>query len=65
MLHAWMLTQSGIPVHYSGDEVEQLNDSACYNDPAKAFDSRYLHRGNFDWEKSGAAKRHRYLSGHF
>ena len=52
MLHAWMLTQSGIPVLYSGDEVGQLNDYTYHDDPEKMADSRYLHRGNFDWEKA-------------
>ena len=50
MLHAWMLTQSGIPVLYSGDEVGQLNDYGYHDDPDKRDDSRYLHRGKFDWE---------------
>ncbi len=26
MLHAYMLTQSGIPMLYSGDELGQVND---------------------------------------
>ena len=52
MLHAWMLTQSGIPVLYSGDEVGQLNDYTYHEDPDKAVDSRYVHRGSFDWEKA-------------
>lgn len=56
MLHAWMLTQSGIPVLYSGDEVAQCNDYSYREDPDKQADSRYLHRGSFDWEK--AALRH-------
>ena len=51
-LHAYMLTQSGIPVIYSGDEVAQLNDYSYHDDPDKAADSRYLHRGSFDWEKA-------------
>ncbi|MDO4616445.1 MAG: alpha-amylase family protein [Lachnospiraceae bacterium] len=50
MLHAWVFTQSGIPVLYSGDEIGQLNDYSYHEDPDKASDSRYLHRGNFDWE---------------
>ena len=50
MLHAWMFTQSGIPVLYSGDEVGQLNDHSYHDDPEKREDSRYLHRGDFDWE---------------
>ena len=49
-LHAWMLSQSGIPVIYSGDEVGQLNDWSYHDDPHKREDSRYLHRGNFRWD---------------
>ena len=49
-LHAWMLSQSGIPVIYSGDEVGQLNDYAYHSNPAKREDSRYIHRGDFQWE---------------
>ena len=49
MLHAWMLTQSGIPVLYSGDEIGQLNDYGYHEDPDRAEDSRYLHRGRFNW----------------
>ena len=52
MLHAWMLTQSGIPVLYSGDEVAQLNDYGYHDDPDREADSRYLHRGRFDWDKA-------------
>ena len=54
MLHAYMFTLSGIPVLYSGDEVGQLNDRSYHADPLKAGDSRYLHRGNMDWEKAAA-----------
>lgn len=50
MLHAWMLTQSGIPVLYSGDEVGQLNDYSYHLDDEKREDSRYLHRGAFQWD---------------
>ena len=49
-LHAWMLSQSGIPVIYSGDEVGQLNDWGYLDDPEKREDSRYIHRGCFQWE---------------
>ncbi|MCI8422975.1 MAG: DUF3459 domain-containing protein [Lawsonibacter sp.] len=49
-LHAWMLSQSGIPVIYSGDEVGQLNDYSYHQDPERQDDSRYIHRGNFQWE---------------
>ncbi|HAE15143.1 MAG TPA: amylosucrase, partial [Erysipelotrichaceae bacterium] len=53
MLHAFLFTQSGIPVLYSGDEIGQLNDYTYHQDPLKADDSRYLHRGNFNWEHAG------------
>ena len=56
-LHAFMLSQSGIPVIYSGDEIGQLNDYSYKDDPDKAADSRYLHRGNFNWDL--AENRHR------
>lgn len=51
-LHAYMLTQSGIPVIYSGDEIGQENDYTYHEDPKKWEDSRYLHRGNFQWDKA-------------
>lgn len=50
MLHAFMFTQSGIPMLYSGDEVGQVNDYTYKNNPDKAPDSRYLHRGKFNWD---------------
>lgn len=56
MLHAWMLTQSGIPVLYSGDEVGQLNDYTYHQDEDKWDDSRYIHRGNFDWASAELRK---------
>lgn len=51
MLHGYLLAQSGIPVLYSGDEIGQTNDYTYKNDPDKWADSRYLHRGNFPWDK--------------
>ena len=55
MLHAFLFTQSGIPVLYAGDEIGQLNDYTYHDDPIKAEDSRYLHRGDMIW--SDAEKR--------
>lgn len=49
-LHAYMFTQSGIPMLYSGDEVAQLNDYDYNQVLEKAEDSRYIHRGKFDWK---------------
>jgi len=61
MLHAYLFTQSGIPVLYSGDEIGQLNDYTYKEDPDKRADSRYLHRGRFPWkmieEKNETAER--------
>ena len=56
MLHAYMLVQSGIPMLYSGDEVGQLNDYTYKENPSKAVDSRYLHRGAFQWEAADKCK---------
>ena len=50
MLHAYMFMQSGIPVLYSGDEVGQVNDYTYKENPFKAADSRYIHRGAMNWD---------------
>ena len=57
MLHAYMFMQSGIPVLYSGDEIGQVNDYSYKKDPDKAPDSRYIHRGKFDWKLADGRKR--------
>ena len=56
MLHAWMLTQNGIPVLYSGDEIAALNDYSYHDKSELAEDSRYLHRGAFAWENAEKRK---------
>ena len=56
MLHALLLTFSGVPVLYSGDEIAQENDYSYHNDPLKAADSRYLHRGNMNWDAARERK---------
>lgn len=56
MLHAFLFTQSGLPVLYSGDEIAQLNDYTYHDDPLKKQDSRYLHRGDFNWEDAKKRK---------
>ena len=50
MLHAYLLAQSGLPIIYSGDEIGQVNDYTYKDDPEKAEDSRYIHRGAFSWD---------------
>nr|MBQ6241300.1 alpha-amylase family protein [Lachnospiraceae bacterium] len=56
MLHALIFTLSGIPVLYSGDEILQENDYSYHEDPLKAADSRFLHRGSMNWEKAALRK---------
>ena len=63
MLHAYMLTQSGIPMLYSGDEVGQVNDYTYKQEPGKAADSRYIHRGRFNWELAEACDDVKTVSG--
>ncbi len=49
MLHSIILSAGGIPLLYIGDEVATLNDYSYVRDPAKADDSRWVHRVRFDW----------------
>ena len=63
MLHAFLFTQSGIPVLYSGDEIAQENDYTYHDDPLKQEDSRYLHRGDMDWKKAGKRKGRKSVEG--
>ena len=50
LLHAFLLTQSGLPMLASGDEVGQLNDYSYHEDPARAGDARNLQHGPFQWD---------------
>ena len=52
MLHAYLLSQSGIPILYYGDEIGMLNDYSYHDDTDTRDDSRYLHRGNFQWNQA-------------
>ena len=51
LMHGIILAASGIPLIYLGDEVGTLNDYSYRNDPAKAKDSRWVHRPVIDWEE--------------
>lgn len=67
-LHAFLLSQSGIPVLYSGDEIGQLNDYSYKENPLKWDDSRWIHRGDFSWEaaerrKDGSTREGRIYAG--
>ena len=40
----------GMPLIYLGDEIGELNDYSYREDPAKAGDSRWVHRVAYDWK---------------
>lgn len=63
MLHAYMFTQSGIPMLYSGDEIGQLNDYSYKEDEDKVSDSRYVHRGAFRWDLVKQRKNEKHVQG--
>ncbi|GIV98380.1 MAG: amylosucrase [Herpetosiphonaceae bacterium] len=56
MLHSIILSIGGIPLIYLGDELGTLNDYTYVADPAKADDSRWVHRPATDWQR--AERRH-------
>ena len=62
-LHAYMFMQSGIPVLYSGDEIGLVNDYSYKENPDKAADSRYIHRGRMDWTLAEQASDEKTVSG--
>jgi amylosucrase len=51
LLHSIILSIGGIPLIYLGDEIGTLNDYSYVDDPAKAGDSRWVHRPATDWAK--------------
>ena len=44
MIHSLILSAGGIPLVYLGDEIGTINDTSYPSDPAKAGDSRWVHR---------------------
>ena len=50
LLHGVTLSIGGIPLLYLGEEWGVLNDYDFVNDPAKAGDSRWVHRAKMKWE---------------
>jgi len=44
LLHSIILSMGGVPLLYLGDEIGMLNDYGYVRDPAKAGDSRWVHR---------------------
>lgn len=56
LIHGIILSYGGIPLIYLGDEIGMLNDYGYRDDPAKAGDSRWVHRPCMDW--AAATQRH-------
>ena len=52
LIHGVIVTITGIPLLYLGDEIGMLNDSSYEEDPEKVGDTRWLHRPAFDWERA-------------
>lgn len=50
LLNSLIISFTGIPMLYSGDEVGKLNDWTYKDSDNHKFDSRWLHRGKFDWK---------------
>ena len=50
LLHGITLSIGGIPLLYLGEEWGMLNDYDFSLDPAKAGDSRWIHRPKMQWE---------------
>jgi len=50
LLHGVILSIGGIPLLYLGEEWGMLNDYEFVKDPAKAGDTRWIHRPKMKWE---------------
>jgi amylosucrase len=50
LLHGVTLSIGGIPLLYLGEEWGMLNDYDFVKDPAKAGDSRWIHRPKMKWD---------------
>jgi amylosucrase len=58
LLHGMILSFGGIPLLYYGDELGMLNDYTYRNDPAKADDTRWMHRPDMDWARAERRRKH-------
>ena len=56
LLNSIIISYTGIPLLYSGDEIGQLNDWSYKNNRETAGDSRWLHRGKMDWDAAEKRK---------
>lgn len=52
LLRSIMMSAGGIPLIYLGDEWGALNDYTFLSDPARANDSRWVHRSKTKWQYS-------------
>jgi len=52
LIHSVIMSAGGIPLLYLGDEIAMLNDYSYLDDAEKRDDSRWAHRGKFDWERA-------------
>lgn len=52
LLYTLAATLGGIPLIYLGDELGMVNDHSYTEDPAKAYDSRWVHRMPFNWDQA-------------
>ncbi|MBR9801643.1 amylosucrase [bacterium] len=50
LLHGIILSIGGIPLFYLGEEWGMLNDYDFVKDPAKAGDTRWIHRPKMRWD---------------
>lgn len=57
LLYGIALSAGGIPLLYLGDELGTRNDYSYEHNPAKAKDSRWVHRSRFDWDKAERRKK--------
>lgn len=59
LLHGVTLSIGGIPLLYLGEEWGMLNDYDFVQDPAKAGDTRWIHRPKMKWEYLEELEAHR------
>lgn len=52
LLNSIIISYTGIPLLYSGDEIGALNYYDYKNNPEECGDSRWLHREPMDWKKA-------------
>ena len=52
LLHGIVFAMRGFPQIYSGDEIGMLNDLSYLTDATRAWDNRWMHRPDMDWEKA-------------